>query len=159
MCFRFTLPAACCRRPLHFRCRDSEAVQQFRAAGLSPFGLFQGFGGPPGGTGKIDSSPPPLKLWCVTTRTTTHAVRATPPSNQRTNTNAICQPSFFFPLLRLLRNALLGRGFNGFLHTLEFFRASSPFSRISMHKPYVHTYTQTHLRRNTPNTIKIIRGP
>lgn len=64
LCFRFTLPVVCCccRRPLHFRCRDSEAVvlQQFRAAsGLSPFEAeaFQGFGDGPRGTGKIDSSP------------------------------------------------------------------------------------------------------
>lgn len=64
LCFRFTLPVACCccRRPLHFRCRDSVVLQQFQAAsGLSPFEAeaFQGFGDGPRGTGKIDSSPSP----------------------------------------------------------------------------------------------------
>lgn len=107
------------------------------------------------GTGKIDSSPP-CALWCVTTRTTTHTCSAPlrhprADDGQRTNTNAICQPSFI-SLSYFLRSHSAGRagalrcsldGFNGFLHTLEFFRASSPFSRISM-----HTYT-----RNTPNTL------
>lgn len=64
LCFRFTLPVACCccHRPLHFRCRDSVVLQQFQAAsGLSPFEAeaFQGFGDGPRGTGKIDSSPSP----------------------------------------------------------------------------------------------------
>lgn len=103
--------------------------------------VFQGFvGGTPGGQGKSILLPP--LMVCHHTHDHTCSARDTPERNQRTNTNAICQPSFF-PLLRL-RSALLGRGFNGFLHTLEFFRASSPFSRISMHKPtYTLTYTHT----------------
>lgn len=71
--------------------------------------VFQGFrGGTPRGTGKIDSSPPAAAtLWCVTTRTTTHAVRATPPSatNAPTPTQSVNLP--FFPLLRLRCSARL----------------------------------------------------
>lgn len=55
-------------------------------------------GGTPRGTGKIDSSPPAAAtLWCVTTRTTTHAVRATPPSatNAPTPTQSVNLPFFF----------------------------------------------------------------
>uniref|UniRef100_A0A8D8D6S9 (northern house mosquito) hypothetical protein n=1 Tax=Culex pipiens TaxID=7175 RepID=A0A8D8D6S9_CULPI len=105
------------------------------------------------GTGKIDSSPPARFGVSPHARPHTHVAPLRHPraDGQRTNTNAICQPSFI-SLSYFLRSHSAGRagalrcssdGFNGFLHTLEFFRASSPFSRISM-----HTYT-----RNTPNTL------
>lgn len=56
--------------------------------------VFQGFvGGTPGGQGKSILLP---RLWCVTTRTTTHAVRATPPSatNAPTPTQSVNLPFF-----------------------------------------------------------------
>lgn len=96
----------------------------------------------PGGQGKSILLPPRTSsatMVCHHTHDHTCSTRATPPSNQRTNTNAICQPSFFSSPSPSSYSAL-GRGSNGFLHTLEFFRASSPFSRISMHT-YLHTHT------------------
>lgn len=154
-CFRFTLPSACFGRP-HFR-NCPEAVP---SRGLAPFGkIREDLGQCVGrrraarGQGKIDSSPPARFGVSPHARPHTHVAPLRHPraDGQRTNTNAICQPSFI-SLSSFLRSHSAGRagalrcsldGFNGFLHTLEFFRASSPFSRISM-----HTYT-----RNTPNTL------
>lgn len=96
----------------------------------------------PGGQGKsilLPTRTSSATMVCHHTHDHTCSTRATPPSNQRTNTNAICQPSFFSSPSPSSYSAL-GRGSNGFLHTLEFFRASSPFSRISMHT-HLHTHT------------------
>lgn len=149
LCFRFTLPVACCccRRPLHFRCRDSEAVvlQQFQAAsGLSPFEAeaFQGFGDGPRGTGKIDSSPSPYfqRNYGVSPHARPHMQYARDTPEQPTHQHQRNLSTFLFSSPSPSSYSALGRGSNGFLHTLEFFRASSPFSRISMHT-HLHTHT------------------
>lgn len=110
----------------------------------------------PGGQGKSILLPPRTSsatMVCHHTHDHTCSTRATPPSNQRTNTNAICQPSFFSSPSPSSYSAL-GRGSNGFLHTLDFSELRHHFLVF----PCTLTYIHTHLRRNTPNTIKIIRG-
>lgn len=93
--------------------------------------------------GKIDSSPLVGGLCGVSPHARPHTHTGGHPRVARPthkHQRAICQPSFFYFFFPPLRSGTCWAhsmaGFNGFLHTLEFFRASSPFSRISM-----HTYT------------------
>lgn len=120
--------------------------------------VFQGFvGGTPGGQGKSILLPPPMV--CHHTHDHTCSARDTPERNQRTNTNAICQPSFFSsPSPSLLCSA--GTWFQWFSSHSGVFQSFVTIFSYFHAQTYVHTYihTCTCLRRNTPNTIKIIRG-
>lgn len=110
----------------------------------------------PGGQGKSILLPPRTSSATMVCHHTHdhHAVRARHPraTNAPTPTQSVNLP--FFPLLRLRRTLLWD------VVPMVFFTLWS-FSELRHHFlvfPCTLTYIHTHLRRNTPNTIKIIRG-
>lgn len=135
-----------CASVSHFRpCR---AVQR-RVSICRDLGHDTGSPPGPGGQGKsILHSPLPRfsSMVCHHTHDSVHTQtgRDTPEQPTHQHRRNLSTFLFFFP-----SHSAGTWGFNGFLHTLEFFRASSPFSRIS-----ICTLTHTRLRgEHTPYTI------